>query len=208
MMLKHNVQKIGQPWTDETGISIPFNRINPSEKLKEKLSGELIKSALKINNGLIQFKAQVVKAVDDVRKAMIDDKTLPKESKGNLTIYNFDRSIKVEVSINEMIQFDESMIASAREQLDKFIAENVQGTDEVVRTLINTAFHNTKGGLDTKRVLSLLKYRSKIKDRKFQRALDLIEQSISRPSSKKYFRIWAKNEDGAYENVDLNFSSI
>jgi hypothetical protein len=206
--LQPNVQKPGNAWKDETGTPVPFNRLSKSEKLKEILSGSALKSALKINSSLIIFKMEIDKALRTVKDSLVEEKKLHKASKGNFTWYNFDRSIKIEVAINETIQFDEALIAAARECLDFFISKNVQGTDEVIRVLINSAFHNTKGGLDSKKVLSLMKYRTKIKDAKFQKALDLIEQSISRPSSKKYFRVWAKDVQGQYQNIDLNFSSI
>lgn len=206
--LQPNIQKTGNAWTDETGIAVPFNRLSKSEKLKEQIAGSLLKTALKINAGLLTFKTDIDKALVSVRESLIEEKKLHKKSKGNLTWYNFDRSIKIELNVNETIQFDEGLIAAAREHLDSFISKNVQGTEEVVRELINSAFQNTKGGLDSKKVLSLMKYRTKIKAAEFQKALNLIEQSISRPSSKKYFRIWAKDVNGAYQNIDLNFSSI
>lgn len=208
MSLNYQVQKPGNAWTDEGGVTVPFNRLSKSEKLRETLSGQLVKAALKVNHDLIALKTHITDCMNDVTAALIADEKLPKNSKGNYTWYNFDRSIKIEVNVNETLQFDEAMIAAAREYLDKFITENVQGTAEVVRELINKAFQNTKGGLDAKKVMSLFKYRSKIKAANFQRALGLIEQSISRPSSKKYFRVWAKNEEGGYQNIDLNFSSI
>lgn len=206
--LSYKVQKSGAPWADETGVEIPFNRLSKVEKLKEQLTGHIIKDALKINQSLTGFKLKFEDYLNDLQKEMHSDKKMPKKWKGNYTFYNFDRSIKIECNVNETIQFDEAMIAAARECLDSFITKNVQGTDEVVRTLINSAFHNTKGGLDSKKVLSLMKYRTKIKAADFQKALNLIEQSISRPSSKKYLRVWAKDADGSYQNVDLNFSSI
>ncbi|HCN84482.1 MAG TPA: hypothetical protein DIT07_12800 [Sphingobacteriaceae bacterium] len=203
-----NIQKSKATWTDETGTPIPFNRLSKSEKLKEQLSGVLFKKALKNNQSLLDLKKEIDQALFSVRESLLEDKLLHKTTKGNFTWYNFDRSIKIEVNVNETITFDEGMIAAARECLDSFISKNVQGTDEVVRTLINSAFHNTKGGLDSKKVLSLIKYRTKIKAADFQRALNLIEQSVSRPSSKRYFRIWAKDAAGQYQNIDLNFSSI
>lgn len=206
--LQANTQKPGKLWIDETGMSIPFNRLSPSEKLKERLTGTLLSNALKINAGLLKFKEEMDTAVKAVTDALASEKKLPKNWKGNFLIYNFDRSIKAEVNINETISFDDALIAAAREKLDSFITKNVQGTDEIVRALINSAFHNTKGGLDSKKVLSLMKYRNKIKDKTFQEALNMIEQSISRPSSKKYYRIWVKDEDGKYQNIDLNFSSL
>ncbi len=210
--LQPNIQKTGKPWRDETGIEIPFNRISKVEQTKEMFSGRLYKSAMKINDSLKQFMTLISVANDEVNSAidmenMIFNKKF-KPTKGNFTWFNFDRSIKIEVTINATVKFDEAKIAAARELFDSFIDKNVQGTDDIVRQLINSAFANSNGGLDAKKVLSLLKYRTKIKDKQFQAALDLIQDSISRPSSKKYFRVWVKNEDGAYQNIELNFSSI
>ncbi|HEY5393431.1 MAG TPA: DUF3164 family protein, partial [Hanamia sp.] len=188
MQISPNIQKSKSDWTDETGIAIPFNRLSKSEKLKEQIAGNLLKNALKINTSLVSFKSDIDNSIMQIRDSLMDEKKLHKESKGNFTWYNFDRSVKVEVNVNETIQFDDGLIAAAREHLDSFVSKNVQGTDEVVRVLISSAFHNTKGGLDSKKVLSLMKYRTKIKAAEFQKALNLIEQAISRPSSKKYFR--------------------
>jgi hypothetical protein len=211
-MQQPNVQKNGKAWIDESGNTIPFNRISKVEATKEFHAGKILKAASKINSDLVTLLGLISGANDEVNKAIDKERSLNnrayKPTKGNFTWFNFDRSIKVEVNINETIKFDESKIASAREIFDSFIEKNVKGTDDIIRQLINSAFTNTRGGLDPKKVLSLLKYRSKIKDKQFQSALDLIEDSISRPSSKRYFRIWVKNDIGAYENIELNFSSI
>lgn len=210
--MQPNIQKAGKDWIDETGTSIPFNRISPLEKTKETLAAKLVKNALKVNAELKCFYSMVNEANTAITKAIAEqykkDKKEMKPTKGNFTWFNFDRTIKVEVAVNETIHFDQAMIASAREALNRFIEKNVTGTDEIIRQLINSAFANTKGGLDSKKVMSLLKFRSKIKDKLFQSALDLIEQSISRPSSKRYFRVWVKDQRGQYQNIDLNFNSL
>lgn len=202
----------GATWCDESGIEIPANRISQAEKEREKQAQRVFKEAMKTHNQLKQFAQLIQQANDAVNVANAkENKALGKAikaGKGNFTWYNFDRSLKIEVNINELIRFDEAKIAAARELFDKFIERNVAGTDNIVRQLINSAFANTKGGLDSKKVLSLLKYRSKIKDKDFHNALDLIEDSISRPDSRRYFRVWQKNEQGMYDNIDLNFSSI
>jgi Protein of unknown function (DUF3164) len=211
-MIKANTQKTGSPWTDESGITVPYNRISKLENVKEAQSSKLFKEALKVSEGLKKLRALVedacLKVTNQLYLETVGQGKGFKDSKGNFTWFNFDRSIKIEVNINEAIKFDEARIAAARELFDKFIADNVQGTDDIVRQLINSAFANTKGGLDSKKVMSLLKFRSKIKDVAFHQALDHIEASISRPSSKRYFCIWAKDENGAYEKIDLNFSKL
>lgn len=210
--MKYNIQKNGNNWTDETGVEIPFNRISRVETTKESHAGKIVKNALKVSENLKEFMKLVAAANGEVNAAIDKENKLlnkkMKATKGNFTWYNFDRSVKIETNVNETIRFDESKIASARDLFDAFIEKNVHGTDDIVRQLINTAFSNTRGGLDSKKVLSLLKYRARIKDKQFQQALDLIQDSISRPSSKRYFRVWVMGDDGQYENIELNFSSI
>jgi hypothetical protein len=200
-------QKPGQPWTDEQGISIPFTRVNKSEKLKERLAASLVKESMVVSAKLKALHDQIRLAENAIYEASkAEGKTLTK--KGSFTWYNFDKSIRIEVNNNDTVKFDEAMIAAARERLDEFIKDNTSGTDDIVRQLINSAFHSGKGGLDTKKVLGLLKWRSKIKDGRFQEALNLISESQNIDSSKKYYRVWVKDEQGQYQNINLQFSNI
>lgn len=195
-------------WKDETGMEIPVSRIRASERLREKHSATLLKKATTIRDLLVELKEFAATATAAVNDAVLKENGIAKkDGKGNFTWYNFDRSIKIEVSVSDRIDFDETLIALCKSKLDEFIDDNLQGVDLFVKELVNDAFQNTKGRLDSKKVMSLLKHRSKIKDHRYQDAMDLLEKSIRRPDSKTYFRIWEKNEE-EYKNVDLNFSSI
>jgi hypothetical protein len=196
-------------WKDEAGMEIPVTRVRASEKLKERMSSSLLKKATTIRELLVELKELANSATNDVNSAILKENGIAKkDSKGNFTWYNFDRSIKIEVSVNERIEFDETLIALCKSKLDEFIDANLNGVDAFVKSLINDAFQNTKGKLDSKKVMSLLKHRSKIKDQRYQDAMEFLEKSIRRPDSKTYFRIWEKNAEGEYKNIDLNFSSI
>ena len=74
------------------------------------------------------------------------------------------------------------------------------------------AFQTSKGKLDTKKVLGLKKHTARIKNKdlkvEWERAMSVIDKSISRPSSKTYFKVWFKDEDGKYNPIELNFSAI
>jgi type III secretory pathway component EscV len=208
MNIKQQVPSPKTTWQDETGIHIPVNRIQPSEKLREKQAYNIAKEAMAINGKLAALKAYISTVSDQVYEAVLTENDATKAGKGNFTWYNFDRSIKIEVAINERIDFDEMLIGLCKAKLDEFIDTNLNGVDTFVRELINDAFTNTKGKLDAKKVMSLLKHKSKVKDQRFQEAMKLLEDSIRRPDSKKYMRVFVKDEDNAYINIDLNFSSI
>lgn len=202
-------------WIDEKGLEIPTKYITPLQKRIERQSAKMLRDSEKINKQLADFKEKVTAQchaiwIESLREAGLTDEAIAKK-KGNHTIYNFDRSIKIEVAISERIDFDDALITAAKDKFDDFLTENTSGTDQLIRELIMEAFNTSHGKLDAKKVMGLVRYRNKISARKypnFHAAVDLIEQAIRRPDSKKYFRIWKRDDQGQYQNVDLNFSSI
>lgn len=199
-------------WIDETGMEIPANRITRSEKLREARLESLAKKARKMNEQLAAFKDEFANAVDEIFAAVMEENGIDvTERKGNFLTKNFDGSIKAEVDVNERIEFDNTLIAVAKEHFDEFLNNGTGGIDEMIRELIMDAFNNSRGRLDAKKITSLLKYRSRIDPKKypsFHKAVDAIEKSISRPSSKRYFRLSERDAEGKYNAIDLNFSSI
>lgn len=204
-----NIQKSkDQFWVDETGTKIPYNRTTKVERLMERKSGQLYKHADTLNKKLLEFKTEVAEVCQEVYDAYMEACNNKKPSKGNYTWYNFDRSIKIEINVNTPIKFDELGIAACKDKLDEFFETEIETKNAFIKEIITDAFETSRGNLDTKKVMDLFKHRKRVNKPLFDEALDLLEKSIRRPASKTYFRIWAKNTEGKYENVDLNFSSV
>ena len=198
-------------WIDETGNSIPFNRTTKSERLKEKYSNKILKEAQNASEKLKALRDLMDVAIGEILEECRSENSVKLDGKGNYTWYNFNRSIRVEVNINELITFDEIKLESAKEKLSSLIRDNTKG-DDFILSIVEQAFQTTTGKLDTKRILSLKKHTSRIVNlsikNTWQEAMDLIDQSISRPSSKKYMKVYLKDETGEYQNIPLNFSSL
>lgn len=198
-----------QMWYDEKGNAIPYARTTRSERLMERSSFRLLKEAQKLNSGLIALKELTRELCNEAYDAFMEEaNNSDKPRKGNFTWYNFNRSIKIEVSISERIEFDDLHLAACKDKLDEFLNLNVESKDEFIKQLVMDAFETTKGNLDVKKLMGLLRYKSKIKAPLFQQAMSSLEDGIRRPDSKTYFRIWLKDDDNKYQNIDLNFSSI
>lgn len=196
-------------WIDESGTAIPYNRITKAERLMERSSAKILKTALRVNKTLITFKELIRDLSTQAYEAFMEEKNSNRESKGNFTWYNFNRSIKIEVSINEPIQFDSLTITAAKEKFDAFLDANIESKNAFVKEMVVDAFETQRSGsLDTKRVMNLTRYESKINDALFSEAVKLINESIRRPKSKTYFRVWLRDDAGEYQNIDLNLSSI
>lgn len=197
-------------WLDESGNQTQYSRLFKYEKLMEKNAIKIAKEAIKINQSLASFKLQVAEMCEEVYDQYLKDKQVDKigKGKGNFTWFNFDRSIKIEMSINERITFDDMGITTCKELLNQFLDENIDSKNSIIKEMVNDAFNTSRGKLDAKKVMNLLRYESKVKDHKFQEAMRVLKDSIRRPSSKSYYRIWCMDEAGEYQNIDLNFSSI
>jgi hypothetical protein len=62
---------------------------------------------------------------DQILTDTLTEKERSKVGKGNMTWYNFDGSIKVEMSINENIDFDSMLIEKAKQKLMEMIGESI-----------------------------------------------------------------------------------
>ena len=203
------IQKVQDKlWIDESGKKVPVEYISIGARMRERNAASLLKEAKSINTRLIQFRSRMEKLCVDVYQKAMEEFKVQKNGKGNYTWYNFDRSIKVEVSINERIEFDDLAIKAAKEKLDTFLSENLDSKTEFVKDLVIDAFSTTRGKIDSKKVFALMKYRTKIMHPLFQDALIILSDGIRRPGSKTYFRIWERAEDGSYQSIELNFSAI
>jgi hypothetical protein len=202
-------QKTGMPWKDEKGIEIQFKRITSYEKAAEKTTFKLFKFAEKANQQLTDLKKCFIEECEELVRVFVEEHDVDiTKSKGNHTFTNFDQSIRIEVKINKNIAFNDLFITACKEKLSSFLGDSITAEDQLVKTLVMDAFNNTKGRLDPKKVMGLLKYKSKIKDPRYAEAMELLEKSITRPDSKTYFKVSARQDNGEYKCIDLNFSSI
>lgn len=198
-------------WTDESGIQIPYNRTTKLERLKERKVFSLFQKSQRAHDMLLKLKTDI----DDGILEIIEEARLSSDvklnGKGNFTFFNFDRSLKIEVNVSELIRFDDVLIESAKEVLLDIIRKNITGDDFIIG-IVEDAFQTSRGRLDTRKILGLKKHTQRIKGKELRdewdKAMNLIDQSISRPKSKTYYRVWSRDESGEYQNVELNFSAL
>ncbi len=191
-------------WIDHKGQEVPREYISRYDQNKEKAVDKIIRGAEYIESKLRDFKTMAFDLSDDLYNQMLAEAGIEVgDRKGNFTLYSFDKSIRVEVSLKDRIEFDER-INLAQIKLSEFITEKTNGSDNELRELVNNAFTTTRGRLDTKRVLSLFSY--KIKHPTWLEAMELIKGSISTNNTVRYMQISRRDPSGAYNPVNLNFS--
>lgn len=198
-------------WTDESGVQIPYNRTTKLERLLEKETYGLFNKSLQASEALKKLKIEISETIEKIVNAAREENAVKLNGKGNYTFFNFDRSLKVEVSVNELIRFDDLKLESAKEVLLNLVRSSVTG-DDFILALVEDAFQTSRGRLDTRKILGLKRHTTRIKTKairdEWEKAMTLIDQSISRPDSKTYYRVSYKDDNGVYQNVELNFSAI
>lgn len=197
-------------WIDESGTSVQYMRTSGSERIKEAIAFKTAKEAIILNEKLLAFKERLKMDVEKVFETFKNEKELDKigKGKGGFSFYNFDRTIKIEKTNNDDIRFDDLLVSGAKEIFDIFFAENITSTNEVIKQMVLSAFSSEKGRLNKNKIIELISYRNKVLNKDFTRGCDMLSESMKIAGSKTYYKVSLKQEDGSYEYVDLNFSSI
>jgi hypothetical protein len=210
--LQINQQKSAdKQWINEAGERIPYDRVRASERLNEKKLAPLAKERMSLRIAMEKHKEKCFAIGNELYAAFIAEnggKAPKSKGKGNISRHSFDRSIKIEINVNEAIAFDESLLQLAKDKLDELLNDGLVAAKEWIKPIVMDAFSTSGGTLDTKRVLGLRRHAENITDPRYREAMAFIDRAITKPSSKQYFSLYVKNEKDEYVDVHLNFSNI
>lgn len=199
-------------WQNAEGDMVPYAFVPVIDRKKETLAGSLHKKALAIEAALKALQEAMDKAIAEVNVLIMEQYEIrynkKRKAKGGLTWYNFDRSIKIESTLQGIVKWDQALMTEAKLQLDDYINSNMKEANEFISSLVSAAFSNTKGMIDTGKVFQILKHQDQIKAKAFQKACELMKKAQDIDRTKLYQRIWEKQDDGSYRNINLSFSSL
>lgn len=211
MSVKIHTQK-DAAWRNADGDNVPVKFVPVMDKKKEALAGKLHKSALSLEAALAGLHKTMSDAFAEIKEMVREEYSLkykkPMKEKGSITWFNFDRSLKIEADKNDIVKWDNALMTAAKDQLDAYLNSNLSETNELISALVSGAFANTRGMIDSGKVFQILKYQDKIRDKRFQKACELMKNAQSLDKTKLYMRIWERQTDGQYRNINLNFSSL
>ncbi len=192
---------------DSQGRLVPESTVSDIDKARDELVGEIVNGAKKLSDTLGQFKAGVmgdIAAFIELSAERFGVKV--GGSKGNVSLTSFDGRYKVQRAINDHLVFDERLLV-AKELIDGCIHAWSEGSRDEIKALINDAFQVDRAGrINTNRILSLR--RLDIKDEQWQQAMRAIGESLQVAGSKAYVRIYERQADGSYKQVNLDLAAL
>ncbi len=200
------IQNKNKEWINHKGEKVPAPYVPAIDKKKERYTNKMLKEAEKLEKKLMQLKSDILTRGDELYAEILRDaKIKATERKGNYSLFSFDKSVKIEISVQNRIEFNDN-INFAQEKINEFLEKKSKGSDMELMELVNNAFKTKKGRLDSKRILSL--FGLNIKNKIWLEAMELIKKSIETNNSKRYVNIWKRDAEGEYKSVQLNFSSV
>ncbi len=194
-------------YRDKDGNVIPTAYIFTIDKKKHNAALKFHAQAMALQKQMASFKTKLFAECDELfAESLRENRVKVKEgAKGGYTIQTTDKAFKIEVRIAEFMSFNDN-INIAQSKINEFLQTKIEGLDMDVKTLIDNAFQTSKGHLDARRIVSLLKLR--ITHPLWVEAMDLIKQSIENNNSKRYVSLSYRLPDGDYQDINLNFASI
>lgn len=195
-------------WKNPQGHLIPLDSVKTIDKTRDELVRSLFEKAEAQHQSLGVFKDLCFSEIAAFAECSANEYGVKLgRKKGNITLYSFDGSIKIQLAKHENLKFDERLQA-AKALVDECVNEWVQGSRPEIISIINSAFQTDKQGeINTGRILQLR--RLEINDERWQRAMQAIADSIQVIGSKAYVRFYKRVGDSdQYKPLSLDIASI
>ena len=193
-------------WIDGKGDAVPVKYVHPVDKARDRLVGKLGRRAETLSTQIAAYKSMVF---DEVEKYLryVEDRygVNARTVVGNKILTDFSNTVKLEIKVNKQIDFDERL-SIAKTLIDQCIENWVSGSDDKIEILIRDAFKvDQQGKIDRDRILGLR--RLKIRDKDWEKAMDIIADSIRVTGKRSYIRVMVKDDKGRWRSLPLDISS-
>jgi hypothetical protein len=189
------------------GCLVPLDRVKEIDRERDALVREIVGQAVRMSELLENFKMHAMADIGAFVELSAEKYGAKVGgNKGNVQLTTYDGEFKVRRDIADHLEFDERLQA-AKSLIDECLHEWTEGIRSEIRVLIGNAFQVDKAGkISTARVLGLR--RVDIQHPKWRQAMDAISDSLQIVGSKAYLRIYKRQADGSYRQVNLDLAAL
>jgi len=193
--------------TNSQGLLVPEELVKDIDKLRDETVRRIADEALKMKEILNKFKEHIRDDIYSfVERSHSEYKVKWGGKKGNISLSTYDGKFKLLVAMNDNITFDERLQV-ARELISKCLNKWSDGARKEIKLLVNDAFQVDKQGkISTARVLGLR--RLDIQDADWKKAMEAITESIQVTGTKRYLRVYERDDKGEYQIIPLDVAAL
>ncbi|PAJ68049.1 hypothetical protein CJF42_26350, partial [Pseudoalteromonas sp. NBT06-2] len=128
--------------------------------------------------------------------------------KGNITLRSFDHTLKVTLQNQERIELGPEL-QLAKDLIDQCLDKWTQNGNHNIQVIVNNVFNTDKEGtINPQRILSLRKYEISDDSGKWQKAMDLIAQSVDVVDSCRFIRFYETDDTGKEQAISLDIAKL
>ena len=167
-----------------------------------------VSAAIELNQALQNFKKVVHQDMEEQAGFLSEYGLIRANSKGGFTITNSDNNMRVTRRRDTEPVWDERS-AKAIELIKDFLGDAIKKRDtKMYEILMSFLQRNEKGELEYSRVMDLYTHEDKFDDPRWKEGLRLMKESFSNHLKGFGYEFKIKGEDGKWQSVLLNFSSL
>jgi hypothetical protein len=188
---------------------VPLKNVTKQEiDLDEMVKKHVLKAAI-VSEELAELRREMAGDIQAYIDRMFKEHDVTVGGKkGNVTLYCFDRRLKLErviqgiETINEKILMAKSMMFDIIETWTKGANRNLQS---IVKSYWKTDKHGKYNITDLKK---LKRTKLEVPDDDWDKAIKLLDEAIEKTSSATYFRCYYREPGGNYRQVPLDIAQI
>jgi hypothetical protein len=169
---------------------------------------ELVSQAKNVHDLLTRFKTKVAEAVDRQQESLTNYGMIRANSKGGYSIVNEAETFKITRERSTKPSWDERG-AKGIELIKDFLEDCVKKKDlQMFQILMAFIAKNNNNDLEYAKVMELIKHKNYSNDPRWLEGIQLVEESYTVNFRKYGYQFYKKNEQGSWEQIDLNFSTV
>ena len=197
----------GKYMKNSKGHLVPLEQVSDYDKEKEELVRRLISKAVPIQETMRDFKVEALGDMYAFMELAFEKYEAKKRELKNFRLTTFDGTLRVEVAVNDFLEFDEQLQA-AKSLVDECLIGWTEDARPEVRALVSQAFETDKeGSVSPSKVIPLL--RLEIDDADWNTAMKAVKASLTVQYSKKYIRFKRRTgPEGKWENIVLDIAAL
>jgi hypothetical protein len=179
---------------NENGHYVPISAIAELDLKRDSLVVAAYERTQMVQSILIEYRNWLHAAVHEFMEFSVQQYGVKLNRKGNVTLYNYNQTIKIVVRLSTVIRFTEQLQA-AQLLVEEWISEKSEGIDEELKLLVlETFIPDKEGNISSQKLFSLMRY--SFKGEKWKAAMAAIRDSIIPVDSTQYIRVYERIGEG------------
>jgi hypothetical protein len=178
------------------------------EEKRDKLIKRLVTQAIQLNIALAEFKDDCDQEMEQQHERLDEYGMIRGNSKGGFSITDQEDQYRIIRSFDSKPRWDERA-EKAENLLREFFETTIKKRDrKLAEMLLSYMTKDKAGNLRYSSVMNLIQHEDKYDDPRWKEGIRLLKESYNSSFSKFYYHIQTRDEQGEWQNIELNFSKV